>query len=550
MDSLDNSTNKSVPDQSSTAVGELIGQLEDFETSQLEMLQCLQDLPNCRQADQTLDQLLEKLDTTSAKLDSLRQRLDPKFNDPALSSNDTVETTIFDYVSDGVIILEAGKPTYVNKKAALILTDSEGIELAEITKIISELGLTEMLETEQTEQIELKRPSGKYLNIQHHTIDSSQKKSVFIIEDRTEKIAGKKAKSDFIAAISHELRTPVTCIRNAVSNILAGVTGKVNPKTRTYLEKVRSDCHRFSNLVSDLLDVSKLETGVMPLNREPVRLASLIRQTTERMRHLADEKNINLEFTTCPPCSSIYADPQRLPQSLSNILDNAIKFTPAEGRVTVEVSETTDNLTIAIKDTGIGIPKSLQPRIFEKFYQIGRQAGAGYKGAGLGLPLSKGIVEAHGGAISLESTEKQGSTFFLTMPRTDPAQLLKKRLSQLEEQVTHTGETATLMLVTAPDEANEQITERMIDLPGAVDAVLSEEDHILETSKGEVLILFCDKRSAARKKHDKIRKILHEQMNNSFGALPHMPMVGVGRYPGNATRIDKLEEAVRENLKE
>jgi len=226
-----------------------------------------------------------------------------------------------------------------------------------------------------------------------------------------------RLKSEFVANVSHELRTPLTAIKGAADLLLREVPGPLNEKQSHYLSRVRSNTQHLTGLINDLLDLSKIEGGKIELQAERVSLAGLIHEVVETLRPIAAEKSIALE-TPLPQASMlVWADRDKITQVLTNLVGNAIKFTPPNGRVTVaSASHDTEGVRVSVSDTGPGTAEGERDRIFDKFYQVAVNGGPKPKGTGLGLAISKSLVELHGGKIWVESEPARGSTFYFTLP--------------------------------------------------------------------------------------------------------------------------------------
>jgi len=227
-----------------------------------------------------------------------------------------------------------------------------------------------------------------------------------------------RLKSHFLSNVSHELRTPLTAIGGLVENMLDGVTGEMNDKQTRYISGIKDSSERLTRLINDLLDLSVIESGRVRLEPSQVSLGELIHQVASTMTAVAQAKSLVLEL---PPTTGNYmawADRDRISQVLTNLIGNAIKFTPEGGNVSVRIdpSESGDWLSISVSDTGPGIPENERAQIFDEFYQISRSGAQKAQGVGLGLAISKKLVEMHGGKITVQSNHGHGSTFRFTMP--------------------------------------------------------------------------------------------------------------------------------------
>ena len=253
---------------------------------------------------------------------------------------------------------------------------------------------------------------GKVLGVVGLAKDITEKKRY---EQRLQELD--KMKSDFVSNVSHELRTPLTAIKGSVDNMLDGLTGPVNEKQLRYLARVKSNVDRLARLINDTLDLSKIESGKTELRPAQLALDTLAREIVENLRPLASEKRISLEVLSPGGGVKAWADRDKVTQVLMNLIGNALKFTPPQGRVTVAVRQNGDQwVEVSVSDTGPGIPLEEAGKIFDKFYQITHGAKQKTKGTGLGLAISKALIEMHGGKIWVESEVGKGSAFSFTLP--------------------------------------------------------------------------------------------------------------------------------------
>ena len=226
-----------------------------------------------------------------------------------------------------------------------------------------------------------------------------------------------RLKSDFVANVSHELRTPLTAIKGAVDLVLREVAGPLTEKQMHYLTRVRSNTQHLAGLINDLLDLSKIESGKVEVKASRFSLGDLVYEVSESLRPLAAEKVITLEVVGAEPALSVWADRDKVNQILMNLISNAIKFTPAQGRITVAALRNgSGNVQVSVSDTGPGVPPDEKEKVFDKFYQIAEVGGAKPKGTGLGLAICKALVELHGGKIWVESEPSGGSKFCFALP--------------------------------------------------------------------------------------------------------------------------------------
>ena len=224
-----------------------------------------------------------------------------------------------------------------------------------------------------------------------------------------------ETRDEFFSTISHELRTPLSSIRGFVRLLLDDQVPDVETQ-REFLSLIGQQTERLAQLVGNLLDISQLEAGKLALKREPLHLTVILRRATSKMQGMARDKHIKLEIDVPAELPAVAGDDGWLEQVATNLIGNALKFTPAGGQITVSARPSGGEIVAEVRDTGIGIPADLLERIFDKYYRVPGTGGEQVEGTGLGLHIAKRIVEAHGGRIWAESTLGQGSVFRFTLP--------------------------------------------------------------------------------------------------------------------------------------
>ena len=231
-------------------------------------------------------------------------------------------------------------------------------------------------------------------------------------------VEANRTKSEFLANMSHELRTPLNAIIGFTELMHKGKVGPVSPDHKEYLGDVLASSKHLLQLINDVLDLAKVESGKMEFRAESVDIGKLVCEVRDILRGLASGKRIRVEAQIDPAVSSAVVDPSRLKQVLYNYLSNAIKFTHDDGRVTIRVSPNgMDQFRLDVEDTGIGIRPEDIPGLFMEFRQLDTSAGKKYQGTGLGLALTKRIVEAQSGKVEVRSIPGRGSTFSALLPR-------------------------------------------------------------------------------------------------------------------------------------
>lgn len=228
-----------------------------------------------------------------------------------------------------------------------------------------------------------------------------------------------RLKSSFVSVASHEIRTPVTGIKGYVENMLSGLTGPLTEKQRHYLARVASNVDRLMRIIDELLDIARIEAGQIQLQLDSVNISQLIADVVEEFKPLAVQKQISFQHDANHASGvQVKADEGKLHQVLTNLVHNALKFTPSGGRVDVgAVATESGKIQISVRDTGPGIPASDLPKIFDRFYS-GPSVLPDTRGAGLGLAISKSLIALHGGSLSVSSVPGHGSTFFVDLPAT------------------------------------------------------------------------------------------------------------------------------------
>ncbi|MBM4103259.1 MAG: PAS domain-containing protein [Planctomycetes bacterium] len=467
---------------------------------------------------------------------------------------------------EGLIILDTrGRIELANPAAREMLGLEKQADLETVGQILDQLGFRALMtfsgqSAGQTNgQFRIKSGSASLLDVRWSVLNSDWGQMlgwVLTIRNITNEVAAEATKSEFIAAISHELRTPLTGIQNSVSNIMAGVTGKINDKTRQYLEMMDNDCHRFADLINDLLDIAKLEAGNMPITQKVMSMGSLVQNVSQEFEETAKSAGITLtcevETDVCP----VYADVKRIRQVLTNLLRNAIQYTPVGGAVTISVHDRGSDIVTEVADTGVGISLELQKQIFTKFYQVARQAGPGSKGSGLGLAICKGIIAVHGGTLWLESQSEHGSRFFFSLPKIDVSRILQRHIDIVIAANQQRHFRMGILLVTF--EMSEKSDVPLRQAAGKIIAELltqsrffmaSDMDIALQTGDNEMVFIIndCGRQTFESVRH-KIEMNLLNFVKKHFIGIPIVPMLGMSLWPQDGADKNGLETAARKGL--
>ncbi len=224
-----------------------------------------------------------------------------------------------------------------------------------------------------------------------------------------------RSRASFVSIVSHELRHPLTVAKGYLE-LVTSENANLDAETRGFLDIAAENLKNLAKMLDDLLDLSRMEAGHYHIDRQTERVAPLINQTLQAMNATAQAKGIQLRSELPDNLPFVSADPLRITQVLCNLVDNAIKFTPSGGSITLSAQEIPHEVTFTVIDTGIGIPASELGKIFERFYQIKSPARPTQDGAGLGLAICREIIRLHGGQIWATSQEGQGSQFHFTLP--------------------------------------------------------------------------------------------------------------------------------------
>jgi signal transduction histidine kinase/GGDEF domain-containing protein len=366
-------------------------------------------------------------------------------------------------------------------------------------------------------------------------------------------------KSEFVAVASHELRTPLAAIKNAVQLLLKGTAGKINENQEKFLSMAERNINRLTNILNDLLSLSKIESGRIELKFENIGLKGIIELTASSLRPHADGKSLKIDVEISEPLPPVYGDPEKIEQILTNLIGNAIKFTPDGGRILITAQPLShgekggygDRVAVSVEDTGIGIPPEHLDAIFEKFHQVEGSLHRSVSGTGLGLAITKGLVEAHQGKIWVESEMGKGSTFTFTLPcsegeRRDPyfRFILDKEFQRAQEN----NAPFTLFLIQVLGERGE-VKDALLDrLEIKVKQCLCRKaDILLRREKEKILAALCE---ADLKGAQVIRKRIEEEIQKHpiEGQGTTVIKVGTATYPEEALSKAELFRLAKERL--
>ena len=240
--------------------------------------------------------------------------------------------------------------------------------------------------------------------------------AAIVVQDLTELHRLEAVRREFVANVSHELRTPLTTVKAMVDTLRLDGLADI-PQALRYLAGINNEIDHLATLIRDLLDLSRIESGRVSLQLQPLPLSQLVAEAVDNLRQRCEHAGIVLECRAAARDITVMADPHRTQQILLNLVDNAIKFTPAPGVVSVSIDTGAEYAQVTVRDTGVGIPEEDRPRIFERFYKVDKgRARQDNPGTGLGLAIVKHLVGAMGGGVEVASTLGHGSTFSFTLP--------------------------------------------------------------------------------------------------------------------------------------
>ena len=349
--------------------------------------------------------------------DALRRRGD----DMALERR--LLAAVMETTSEGVITLDSQNAVRMMNQAAqrLLMTDldyARGRPLAEIERDFEMLQVaSRSADTRrmQRAQIELLHPR-RFLTVTATPLSGGgdQGGALLTLQDATDERRAQTTRREFVSNVSHELRSPLASVRAMVETIENGAIDD-RAATLDFLSRIQDDVARMTALVNELLELSSLESGQMPVHLSPVSAGETAAETAERLAAAAAAKGVEISCGVSADAPQVMADPAKLDQILTNLLENALWFTPPGGRVEISASARAQWVDVSVSDTGVGISPEHLPRVFERFFKADRSRRDG--GAGLGLAIAKHLAQAQGGEIRAESAEGEGSSFTVTLRR-------------------------------------------------------------------------------------------------------------------------------------
>jgi len=362
-------------------------------------------------------------------------------------------------------------------------------------------------------------------------------------------------KDEFIGTVSHELRTPLATIKEFVSILLDEVPGKINVEQRDYLNITRGNIDRLGRIVTDLLDISKIEAKKMAIRKSLVDIVGVAKGSISLFKASAGAKNITLKLLFPERLPDVYADSDRVTQIFTNLIHNAIKFTPSNGKVTVEIKPGKKEIECSVKDNGIGIAPENKDKLFGRFMQIDRSAGGGPKGTGLGLSITKELVQMYGGKIWVESELDKGSKFTFTLPVLNSQTIFKEYINNGIKDAVDKGSAFSIVIISFNNFkavfkklGKEPVNQILSDLEETAKKTLRRVTDMVLKYKEEVVILLPDvKREDAFAVGSRIEDAVRayfEQKKDSLGGVKIK--YGIANFPDDAGNSEELIKKARD----
>jgi PAS domain S-box-containing protein len=341
--------------------------------------------------------------------------------------------------------------------------------------------------------------------------------TVIALRDVTAERESAQAKSEFVSTVAHELRTPMTSIQGYAELLLTGTMGALNLDQRHLLAIILSNTRRMSELIADLLDISRIEAGRVELDPVPLNLAQLVYEVQDSIAETVRERGLALKLNLIPGIPPVLADHNRVVQVLVNLLSNAYRYTPAGGTITLTVRPAPGAVQIDVSDTGIGIEKQDQERIFERFYRVNHPQVAQEPGTGLGLPIVRSLVELHGGKVWVQSEPGQGSTFSFTLPAANTDAAAWK--ASLSHQSASEGKMAKILIAEDEKDIRELIVFSLNFAGFEVVAAVDGQEALEKALEAKPDLIMMDVRMPRMTGYEACAKM--KQMDE----LKHIPVV-------------------------
>jgi len=368
-----------------------------------------------RQKPEEISSGAKELESLSSAISSLISTFDIQHS--VLDSERSRLATVLDQLTDGVLIADAhGLIQFANPASGRLFqfTNPVSHSIVEVVRnhqLVEAWRRCQQSGQMQSESVEL--PT-RHQFLQLVVIpDQHTSGSLLLVQDLTRLRRLETVRRDFVSNLSHELRTPLASLRALAETLQDGALDDP-PAARRFVDQIQIEVDALTQMVNELLELSKIESGRFSLDRSPVAPYDLLASASQRMQLQAERADLSLRAECTNDLPTVQIDAQRLEQVLVNLIHNSVKFTHPGGEIVLFAEPDEGSVRFAVRDTGVGIPVDEVPRIFERFYRVDKSRTG--NGTGLGLSIAKHIVEAHGGRIWVESREGEGSTFYFTIP--------------------------------------------------------------------------------------------------------------------------------------
>jgi two-component system sensor histidine kinase SenX3 len=318
-----------------------------------------------------------------------------------------------DSLNQAVIVCdEHGETVFRNTRAVALMGNRHSDAIA--VQAVDELLRTTVPGTSEERTLELYGPPRRTLIVRSQSIDNGQRSlgTIAVIDDVSDRRRLEEVRRDFVANVSHELKTPMGAIGLLAETLLEENEPAISQRLA---QRIHTEAFRISRIIDDLLDLSRIESEESP-PREPVLVNLVLGEATERVRAAAEQRGVELAVEEPSPPVAIHGDRRQLTSAVYNLLENAVKFSPDSGVVNLTGGVKDDEVVITVKDAGIGIPSRELERIFERFYRVDHGRSRSTGGTGLGLAIVRHVAQNHRGSVQVESREGEGATFTLHLP--------------------------------------------------------------------------------------------------------------------------------------
>ncbi len=369
--------------------------------------------------------------------------------------------------------------------------------------------------------------------------------------DITERKRADSLKDEFVRIVSHELRTPLTTIREGVSQVLDGILGDTTAKQREFLSICLADIDRLERIINNLLDISKIEAGMIRLKKGSIDIISIAKGIVSSFEPKAKEKGLELKANYSGEKICAYVDADKITQAFTNLVGNALKFTD-KGRIEVSVEEKEDKVECAVADTGIGISSGNLSKVFDKFQQFGRLSGAGETGTGLGLSITKGIVELHDGKIWVESEIDKGAKFCFTLPKYTREEILHESIENRIRIAKKEGKELSLLLFKFDNYkeiegryGKEKLQELFLIISGLLKEAVRSGEVVAEGGADEIILLEEVGKQNMPRMNARLKRAIKESIFEFDAKLRISLSQGHSTYPDDADNAEDLLKKAR-----